>query len=183
MEETVNKPIQKFESDKKKPPYLMGLLGFIPLVGFFVGVVLIILGITQYKDKKLTLIGLGGILFTVIVYSSIYYIGVVSDLGKDSWGQVSQIHLNRLIKNVEYYKIENGKYPDSLQQLESENEVVFIQDLTQGVNEKQQKYFNYENLGDKFLLFSSGNDRKPNTNDDIYPKLKKNTKTGWVKNK
>lgn len=54
---------------------------------------------------------------------------------------------------------------------------------TQGADEKQQKYYNYENLGDKFLLFSSGNDRKPNTYDDIYPKVKKNTKTGWVKSK
>ena len=40
------------KTNESKPPYLIGILGLIPLVGFFVGIVLIILGITKYKNKK-----------------------------------------------------------------------------------------------------------------------------------
>jgi predicted PurR-regulated permease PerM len=52
-----------------KPPYLLGLLCLIPLVGAFVGLGLLLLGLLKYKDKWLSIIGAAGILFTVLVYS------------------------------------------------------------------------------------------------------------------
>lgn len=168
--------------NESKPPYLIGVLGFIPLVGFFVGIILVVLGLTKYKDKKLTFIGIGCILFTVITYSSLYYIGFVSDIGKKGWEQHAQMQLNSLPKYIEFYKLENGKYPDNLKQLESKNEFIFLIDPTQKTDKNNPKYYNYKNLGDKYLLFSSGEDQKPNTKDDIYPQLKLNEKIGWTKN-
>ena len=181
----------KFESEKLnesknpksnyKPPYLIGLLGFVPLVGFFVGIFLIIVGIAKYKDRKLTLIGIGCMIFTVIVYSSLYYVGFESDVGKKSWEEHAQMELNSLPKYVEFYKLEHGKYPDSLKQLENGNEFIFMVDPTQKADKENPKYFNYKNLGNRYLLFSSGIDRKPNTKDDLYPKIKLNDKIGWTK--
>lgn len=169
------------EPNKSKPPYLFGILGFLPLIGFFVGIILVILGITKYKDKKLTFIGIGCILFTVVAYSLLFYIGFVSDIGKKGWEQHAQMQLNSLPKYIEFYKLENGKYPDSLKQLESKNEFIFLSDPTQKSEKDSIKYYNYKNLGDKYLLFSSGVDQKSNTKDDIYPQIKTNEKIGWVK--
>jgi hypothetical protein len=169
------------KTNESKPPYLIGILGLIPLVGFFVGIFLIILGITKYKNKKLTLIGVACMIFTIIAYSSLYYIGFVSDFGKKGWEQHAQMQLNSLPKYIEFYKLENGKYPDSLKQLESKNEFIFLNDPTQKADKNNPNYYNYKNLGDKYLLFSSGSDQKPYTKDDIYPKVKMNNNIGWTK--
>ena len=55
------------EKKKSKPPYLLGLLGIIPLVGFFVGLGLTMYGIFKYKDKLLIRIGMICMIFTVVV--------------------------------------------------------------------------------------------------------------------
>jgi len=51
---------------KSKPPYLLGLLCIIPLVGAFIGLGLLLYGLIKYKDKWLSIIGAAGILWTVI---------------------------------------------------------------------------------------------------------------------
>ena len=92
------------------------------------------------------------------------------------------MQLNSLIKNIEYYKLVHGKYPFSLTQLENENEFVFITDPTQSTQNRKNINYNYKNLGDKYLLFSSGTDGIPNTEDDIFPQVKsENGKIGWIK--
>ncbi|HEY4786816.1 MAG TPA: type II secretion system protein GspG [Bacteroidales bacterium] len=166
-----------------KPPYLLGLLGLIPLVGFFVGLGLALLGIFKYKDKILIFVGVACMIFTVAVYSSLYYIGFKSDFGKKGWEQHAQMQLNSLVKDIEFYKLEHGTYPDSLTQLKNKNRIVFIIDPTQSAQKRKNVYYNYKNLGDKYLIFSSGTDGIPNTNDDIFPQIKnKNGKIGWVRN-
>ncbi|MGK4568128.1 hypothetical protein [Flavobacterium sp. 3HN19-14] len=165
-----------------KPPYLLGLLGIIPLVGFFVGAGLTLYGLIKYKDKKLVIIGIACMLFTVFVYSTLYYVGFVSDSGKKEWEKLSQMELNGLIKNIEYYKIENGKYPDSLKELLKKNEFVSIVDVTQPIKNKERGYYNYKKKGENYLLFSSGTDGIPNTKDDIFPQIKNLKNVGWIKN-
>ena len=68
------------------PPYLLGLLGFIPMIGFFVGMGLTLYGYFKYKNNKLIIIGIACMMFTVAVYSSLYHFGFKSDLlkGKNS---------------------------------------------------------------------------------------------------
>jgi hypothetical protein len=56
-----------------RPPYLLGLLGFIPLVGAFVGLGLMFYGIFEYKSKALTGIGLAGILFTIFIIQALHH--------------------------------------------------------------------------------------------------------------
>lgn len=163
------------KNKSSEPPYGLGFLGLIPLVGFFVGIGLTFYGIIKYKDKKLIVIGIACMIFTVILYSTLFYVGFKSDFGKKGWECHAQMELNTLVKHIEFYKLENGQYPDSLQQLERNDEFVFIWDPTQSAKTN----YNYKNLDDKYLLFSSGTDGIPNTDDDIFPNVKSNT--NWRK--
>lgn len=62
------------EQDKlHRIKYLWGLFGFIPMLGAIVGFVLMMLGIIHYKDKVLTMIGAVCILFTVLLYASLFF--------------------------------------------------------------------------------------------------------------
>jgi len=171
-------PEQKGQS---KPPYLLGLLGLMPLVGFFVGLGLLLYGIIKYKDRKLILIGIFCMLFTVIAYASLFYFGFKSDRGKKEWAHLSQLQINALIKDIEYFRIENGHYPDSLQQLLNEEELVAITDPLRSIEHNEKTQFNYKNLGNKYLLYSSGIDGIANTQDDLYPKVDTSNKIiGWT---
>ncbi len=167
--------------EASKPPYLLGLLGFIPLVGFFVGIGLTLYGLIKYKDKKLIIIGVFCMLFTVFVYSFMIFGIEKLDIAKEGNVKMTQFQINGLIKDVEFYKLENGSYPDSLKQLETNEGFVNIQDPVKGLKAREKDVFIYKNLGDKYLLFSVGLDGKPNTKDDIYPKVKENSNIGWVK--
>jgi hypothetical protein len=156
---------------KSKPPYLLGLICIIPLVGAFVGVGLLLYGLIRYKDKWLSIIGAAGILWTIIVYSALFYAGTHASIFKKGFADISQMQLNSLVKNVEFYKLEYGQYPDSLQQLLNDDKLAPINDPIQGLQIKANSYYNYEKVGDKYLLFSSGQDGIPNTKDDLFPQV------------
>lgn len=126
----------------------------------------------RYKNIKLIVIGIIVILFSILI---LFSTGVI---GKKNMQQHSQILLNSLVKEIEYYKSQNGKYPDSLKQLESPETFVFIVDPTQS---KAGTNYNYKNLGEKYLLFSSGSDERQNTTDDFYPQIKNLKNVGWIK--
>jgi hypothetical protein len=154
--------------------YGRGWLGLIPLVGGVVGIGLILLGIFKYRDKKLILIGTFALLFTIGVYGSMFYYTFYSDAGGKNVVPITQVWLNDLIKDVEFYKLKNRVYPDSLEQLRNLNnmELVYIDDpiLSRRPRAKLTK-FNYHKIGDKYILFSSGLDKIPGTSDDIYPSV------------
>ena len=94
MEDTA--PVQK-----SKPPYLLGLLCLIPMVGAFVGLGLLLYGIIKYKDKWLSIIGAFGIVFTIVVYSLLFYASKHATIFKQGFADISQMQLNSLVKNVE----------------------------------------------------------------------------------
>jgi hypothetical protein len=156
---------------KSKPPYLLGLLCLIPLVGAFVGLGLLLYGLLKYKDKWLSIIGAAGILWTIIVYSTLFYAGTHASIFKKGFEDISQMQLNSLMKNIEYHKLTHGQYPDSLIQLLDDDKFAPINDAAQGMNTKGNVYYNYEKIGDKYSLFSSGQDGIPNTKDDLFPQV------------
>lgn len=103
-------------------------------------------------------------------------------MGKKGWEKHAQMQLNSLIKDIEYYKLENNVYPDSLTQLQGGDQLIFINDPTQTIQKKENTYYNYKNLGDKYLLYSSGTDGIPNSADDIFTQIEStNSKTGWIR--
>lgn len=82
--------------------------------------------------------------------------------------------LNTLVKHIEFYKLHNGRYPDSLSQAVQEGDFVFIHDPIQsGMGRSKAEPLNYHKKDDTYYLFSSGYDKVPNTEDDIYPDMNK----------
>lgn len=159
--------------------YYWGLIGFIPNFGVIAGIILIIKGF-QNNKMGLMLVGVADILFTIFFWMVLFPL-----LNPNGLKDVSQMQLNTLIKNVEFYKLQNGQYPDSLQQLLKDDEFAPINDAIQIDKDRQNTNYNYEKVGDKYLLFSSGQDGIPNTADDFYPvsSSKDSSKIGFIKTK
>ena len=156
---------------QSRPPYLLGLLCFIPLLGAFVGVILIILGIVKYKDKWLNIIGAFGIVFTIGIYSFLFYYMKNGDLSKKGFTEISQLQLNSLVKNIEFYNIQHGHYPDNLQQMLEDDKLAPVMDAIQIVQQRPITTYQYERIGNKYILFSSGQDGIPNNEDDLQPQI------------
>ncbi|MEI8273828.1 MAG: YcxB family protein [Paludibacter sp.] len=179
----VQSQIIKFKETSKlpiitKPPYVLGIACLIPGIGAIIGVLFVIMGISKYKDKWFTLIGVFGIVFTIII-TGVTYPEIWNEKVKNEKNtEQAKVWMNNLIEDIEFYKIKSGKYPESLDNFESYS----IYDPTQDIGGKN-KYFNYKLIGDKYLLFSSGIDRIPNTKDDIYPEIcvVDNSKIGLLK--
>lgn len=153
-------------SISEEVPYIRGLICFIPLIGAFAGFIFILQGIFKYKDKWFTLIGVFGILFTIVLYGTLFPEIWNEKIRNEKNTEHAKVWMNNLIKDIEFYKIQNGKYPKSFDDLDSYS----IYDPTQDSKGKKN-CFNYKLIGDKYLLFSSGIDRIPNTKDDIYPEI------------
>ncbi|MCD2424171.1 hypothetical protein LQ567_15430 [Niabella pedocola] len=170
-------------AEKSKPPYLLGLLCVIPLVGAFVGLGLLLYGLLKYKDKRLSIIGVAGILWTILVYSALFYAGTHASVFKKGFENISQMQLNSLVKNIEFYKRSHGQYPDRLEQLRDDDKLAPINDAAQGMNIKGIAYYNYEKIGEKYVLFSSGQDGIPHTTDDLFPQvtITDSSKIGWIR--
>ena len=159
-------------------PYIIAGMSFIRLIGVLFGIIAIIWGLILLKrgGKRLIIIGLLGISLTVTLYGSLYYFGFVQrggvydELRKD----LAQNNLNSLVQTVEFYKTQNGSYPDSLKTLESaapQGSFVFITDPTDVTSQPPREFY-YQTVGtDKYYLRSVGPDGQPFTDDDIVPQI------------
>jgi hypothetical protein len=164
--------IPKFPFNRiiKKPSYLIGLICLIPMFGAIAGIVFIINGISKYKDKWFVIMGAGGILFTICFWYIVFFSNTFGFPGL--MVQASQRQLNSLMKAVEFYKIKNGVYPDSLAQINNDNSDIWMYDpLQPGRKANKSNEYNYQKVGNHYYLFSSGIDGIPNTKDDIYPQV------------
>jgi hypothetical protein len=159
--------------------YYWGLVGFIPNFGVIAGIILLIKGF-QYNKTTLILIGAGDILFTIFFWMVLSPI-----LDPKGLTDVSQMQLNTLVKNVEFYKLQHGQYPDSLQLLLQDDEFAPVNDPIQLDHHRKNTYYNYRRVGDKYILFSSGEDGIPDTKDDLFPQLvfSDSSKIGLIRSK
>lgn len=160
-------------------PYVVGGLSFIPLVGVLFGIVAIAWGLLTKKrgGKKLAIIGTCGIAFTVILYSSLFYFGFVKRGGiyDDLRAQLAESTLVQVVQAIEFYKIQNGNYPDSLKILKDslpENSMLFVHDATDVKMGSESRYYHYELIGENhYYLLGVGPDGLAFTPDDILPKI------------
>jgi hypothetical protein len=127
----------------KKPPYLLGLLCVIPLIGAFVGAGLLLYGIFVYKDKWIIAIGAVGILFSVFVFKSMDPTTGNDLQFKKAVMEMDKGELNGIVKQIEFYKIQNGQYPDRLQQLDLKGEFTNISDPLLTFSGDKNGVFNY----------------------------------------
>lgn len=160
-------------------PYVIGGLSFIPLIGVIFGLVAIIWGLATKKlgGKKLALIGTGGIAFTILLYSGLYYFGHVRRGGvyDDLRSRLAETTMTSLVQAIEFYKAQHGSYPKSLEVLKNslpEDSFTFVFDPTDVQMGGQPRYFYYEVVdAEHYYLLGVGQDGQPFTRDDILPKV------------
>ena len=170
--------IKQAQNGKMRKFYYLSLLCLIPGLGIIVGIILACYAIFKFKSIKFFLTILltttGGI-FLIEVDS--YYLKQEMMYGKDAernFYKLAVIELDEITRNLEHYKRKHGDYPDSLQQLKTENPLLSIVDPLLGRNPDAHKflYYYYNKTAVGYRLFSSGVDGIPNTIDDIYPRTK-----------
>ena len=175
-------------------------ISIIPLIGLIWLIVLMCLrrtsGENQFGQEPLNLlggkmaaiIGVCGVvgfilLFGLFIYFGLFQRGGVYDNLRVKLG-ISTI--TSLVSEIELYKIQNGKYPETLETFHKalpENSIVFVFDPTHVAMDGQQRYFYYELVDDShYYLLGVGADEKPYTNDDVLPNIdiKKNSKIGLL---
>ena len=165
---------------KQRAPYLKGLWCIIPLIGAFVGAVIVLKGVFKYKDWKYTLIGALGIAWTVALYGSLFIFSQ-SAAGRDGFKVFTKDNLNHTVADLELYHLQFGQYPDSLTQLKKIEQFPPYFDPMQRIG--ASSYLNYGKVGDKYYLFSSGLDGIPHTEDDLYPtvEISDSSKIGLIR--
>jgi len=153
--------------------YVVGGMSFIPLIGVLFGIIAIIWGFKS-KNSKLKYVGSAGILFTVILYGSLGYFGFVQEHGvyDELRATMTKTQLTGAVQAIEFYKVQNGEYPDSLETLQKslpENSMVFLYDAAQ-VNMEEMKLYYYKGINESsYHIRSYGRDGLINTKDDILP--------------
>lgn len=158
-------------------PFVVGGLSFIPLIGVPFGIVAIVWGVATKKagGKKLAIIGACGIALTILLYGGLFYFGFVQRGGVYDGLRVrlAQTMLNNVLPAVEVYRLQNGTYPESLEQLRAslpmESTVMVIDPSDVRLGSAPKPFFYRRVDADHYYLRSVGPDGKPFTADDILP--------------
>lgn len=171
-------------------PFVVGGMSFIPLIGVLFGAIAIIWGLVTKKvgGKKLAFVGASGIAFTVVLYTALFYFGMVQRDGiyDDLRLKLSEDLITSLVQSIEFYKTQNGNYPESLDALSKslpQSGMVSIFDPSAvSVGGKPVQY-HYELADSKhYFLLGLGPDGQPFTPDDVLPKvdIAPNSKIGLI---
>jgi len=153
--------------------FAIGGLSFIPLVGVLFGIISIIWGFAA-KNRNLKIAGSLGIAFTIGIYSSLGYFGTVQEGGvyDELRGKLAKSQLTSAIQAIEFYKVQNGNYPETLIALQDslpENSMVFLFDATQ-IDAGEAKHYFYKRINEQqYHIRSLGRDGILNTDDDVLP--------------
>jgi hypothetical protein len=167
-------------------PYAIGGASFIPLFGVVFGLIAIIWGIAR-RAWQLILLGVCGILVTVVIYGSLFYFGLFQRGGifDKLRSQLAVTILNDAVKEIEFYKLQHGHYPPKLAELDPKDKTQMAKTFDPSINDlnwKRDRHFFYQldPSGSFYFLRSVGPDGVPFTADDIVPTIPKNEreKTG-----
>ncbi|HEX8974327.1 MAG TPA: RDD family protein [Patescibacteria group bacterium] len=156
--------------------FILGIFSFIPGLGLFIGVLAIIFSAIAFLDAKKNkkpgrriaiagiILGILGIMFTIALYSSLYYFGFKAKSGPftDIKIETTKTILQNTAGSLELYKKEHGNYPASIKDLQSDNKSVFGEDFYQ-----QPLYYKVSGDGQSYELRSIGPDGQYGTVDDI----------------
>lgn len=173
--EQVEKSNTKIRSQINIPTWL-NFITFIPNFGFLFGLFLIIIGVANRK-KKLIIWGIFGILFTPFFWLVFLIVMEISGSNTEASKALTKHTLNELVKDLEYYKVKNKKFPDNLEELKKQNQ--FFDDTDNSNlsflpwnNSKVEKVY-YKRINDStYILKAKGTDKLLDTNDDVFPDLK-----------
>jgi hypothetical protein len=158
-------------------PWAIGGASFIPLIGVLFGLVAIVWGIAA-RAWQLVVLGACGILFTIAIYGSLFYFGFVYRGGifDELRSQLAVTMLNDAVREVEFYKLQHGHYPNNLSELDPKDRTQFPKTFDPTIvdfSARQDRHFFYklDESGSFYFLRSVGPDGIPFTADDIVPTI------------
>ena len=174
--------------------YVLAAISFIPLIGLLFGIAALVLSILGWRKRGAKIVALIAslrMLCTVALYSALFYFGFVQRGGvyDELRQQLTVNTLSALVSEVEFYRLQHGVYPESLEQLQKSqpNKPIFIYDTSNTpLSSEPFRLFYYERSGDAhYYLRSVGNDGEPFTGDDILPDIEQseNGKIGLLMQK
>lgn len=166
-----------------KPPaftVIIGALSFIPMCGVLFGLIAIIWGaftLRYRRGRRLALMGALGICFTALVYGGLVYVSYNLQNGGFTvfTRPLSQSNINSLVQAIEFYKLQEGAYPEDLEALMISGHVsnpATVLDPMVGFSAPSGNFY-YELLTDQdgYYLLGVGKDLEPFTPDDIIPSM------------
>ncbi len=180
MENTENHTHAAPQAKIHTAAYVLAAISFIPLIGLLFGIAALVLSILGWRKrgaKIVALIASLGMLCTVALYGALFYFGFVQRGGvyDELRQQLTVNTLSALVSEVEFYRLQHGVYPESLEQLQESqpNKPIFIVDTSSTpFSAEPFRLFYYERSGDThYYLRSVGNDGEPFTGDDILPDI------------
>jgi hypothetical protein len=157
-------------------PYAIGGASFIPAVGVLFGIIAIIWGIAR-RAWQLIALGLCGIMFTVVAYGALFYFGMFQRGGiyDKLRSQLALTMLNDAVKDIEFYKLQHGRYPATVNEAEPKDKMQMnhFMDPTFMQHGSKDTHFFYQldASGSFYFLRSVGADGIPFTSDDIVPTI------------
>ncbi|MDB5976806.1 MAG: hypothetical protein JWR07_3566 [Nevskia sp.] len=160
--------------------YIIGAFSFIPGLGILFGIASVVWGAVTKKEggRTLLIMGASGIGLSVVLYSALFYFAFMQRGGVYDGlrTQMAESSVTTLVQAIEFYKVQNGHYPDSLETLAKSlprNTMTFVFDPSEVGFGRQPRYFYYELADDShYYLLGVGPDGKPFTSDDVLPKIK-----------
>jgi hypothetical protein len=136
------------------------------------------------RSWQLVLLGTCGILFTVLIYGALFYFGFVQRGGiyDKLRSQLAVTMLNDTVKEIEFFKLQNGHYPANLDEIQSKEKTHFNNMMDPTWIERPgskftQFYYELGPAGTFYFLRSVGPDDIPFTIDDILPSISENDQT------
>jgi hypothetical protein len=157
--------------------YVCAGLSFIPCLGVPFGLVAIVFGVVR-SMRAVLILGICGIAFTIVLYGSLFYFGMIQRGGvyDELRAKMTVTMLNSAVKEIEFYKLQHGAYPHSLDDLSEQGKNGFPSTsdptaMERGGKMDEKFYYQLDPSGKFYYLRSVGPDGVPFTNDDILPSL------------
>ena len=137
MENTENHTHAAPQAKIHTAAYVLAAVSFIPLIGLLFGIAALVLSILGWRKrgaKIVALIASLGMLCTVALYGALFYFGFVQRGGvyDELRQQLAVNNLSTLVSEIEFYRLQHGTYPESLEQLQKSqpNKPIFIVDTS-----------------------------------------------------
>lgn len=156
---------------KNKSIYIvLALIGFfIPFIGLLIGAYLTFVG-ARLKERVILALGIFDLSLGIVIVSIWGYHTFVDRSGFYEAGTTaSNERLVMLIESIEFYKQNNGSYPDNLDLINFPSGLYTDMDPLQALAKNANKKFRYIKDGDVYYLFSAGVDGIDYTQDDLLP--------------
>jgi hypothetical protein len=159
--------------------FIVAGISFVPLLGVPFGIAAVVWGLLRLDrgGGKVAAVGAGGVLFSVLLYAGLFYFGFVQRGGLYDHlrEELASTMLTNLVSEVEFYRVQHGEYPRSLEDLggPANNPVASIYDPTVVSVKGKQRLFYYELSADGsgYYLRGVGQDGVPFTADDLLPQV------------